>query len=229
MLVRKPKKLFTAYQAIHFQQKDQEYLKNLRTVLSFIDPKNYRGISREPLEPWSRTDENFLRMEKPTPANLNQNEKARRKFLDINGEDREEWDFYKEGWDYNQSLIQDVVVAEELQKIVDSPPDYEIIEVARDVFGTEYNLLGFDIGYWGGDYFSLICDSVVTPHWHPIAPSSFEDIKKFVRCLNEYVLFPSTEDAEKFREYYRSQSWAEEENPVGEFCIIQVAAVSRVD
>jgi hypothetical protein len=124
-------------------------------------------------------------------------------------------------------LIQDLAIAEQLQTVVDSPGNFEIIEVAREAFLTQYKFLGFDIGYWTGDYFSLICDSIVMPQWHPTAPESFEELEKLIRCLNEYILFPSTEDADKFLKYYRSQSWAEEEYPIGEFCIIQVAAVSK--
>ncbi len=228
MLVRKPEKLYSVYKAIHFQQQDQEYFKKLRAALSFIDPKNYRGISREPLKPWTRIDEDLLREEKPTLIDLRRDEVARRKFLDINGEDRDDWDSYVEGWDYNQALTQDLSIAEELQKIVDLPEDFEIIEVARDTFGTEYSFLGFDIGYWSGDYFSLICDSMVMPQWHFPASESFKELEKFARCLSEHVLFPNIDDAEKFRKYYRSQAWAEEEYPMGEFCVIQVAAVSRI-
>jgi hypothetical protein len=227
MLVRKPEKLIMAHEADFLRRGGQEYLRSLRSALDFIDPKNYRGIGREPLEPWSKTDEDLFRRGRKTLIDLRRDQTARRKFLDINGEDREDWDLYDYDGDYNQDLIQELSVAEELRLIVDSPEDFEIIEVARGNFGTGYNFLGFDIGYWGGDHFSLVCDSSVMPCWHSPDPRSFEDLGNHLRCMNEHLLFSKPKDAEKFREYYRSQPWAEGESPVGEFCVIQVAAVSR--
>jgi hypothetical protein len=67
MLVEKIENLFAAYQAINFPQKNQEYLQKLRTALPFIKPENYRGISREPLQPWSKDDESYLRKGKTMP------------------------------------------------------------------------------------------------------------------------------------------------------------------
>lgn len=228
MLVRKPEKLVTAHEADFIRRGGQEYLRSLRNALDFIDPKKYRGIGREPLEPWSKVDEDLFRRGKKTLVDLRINQAARRKFLDINGEDREDWDLYDYDGDYNQDLIQELSVAEELRLIVDSPEDFEIIEVARGNFGTRYNFLGFDIGYWGYDHFSLICDSAVMPCWHSPDPECFEELGKQLHCLNEHLLFSKPKDAEKFRKYYRSQPWAEEEHPKGQFCVIQVATASIV-
>ena len=127
MLVHKTENLLSANDAEIISRGGQEYLQNLRNALNFINPENYRGISRDPLQPWSKTEENLFREGKKILIDLNRDQAARRKFLEMNGEDREKWDSYMDGWDYNQALIQDLSIAIELKKIVDSPEDYEII------------------------------------------------------------------------------------------------------
>jgi hypothetical protein len=229
MLVRKPEKLVLAHEADFIRRGVQEYLRSLRNALDFIDPKDYRGISREPLEAWSHSDEDHIKRGVKTLIDLRRDEAARRKFLELNGVDRYDLSLYDHEDDHNLELIQDLSIAEELQKLVDSPEDFEIIEVARGNFGTKYKFLGFDIGYWGGDHFSIICDSAVMPKWHSPDPEYFDELSKELHSLNlnEHLLFSKPKDAENYRKYYRSQPWAEGEHPRGEFCIIQVAEVSR--
>jgi hypothetical protein len=230
MLVHKPEKLVAANEADLIRRGGQEYLRTLRNTLNFIDPKKYRGISREPLEPWSKIDEDLFKRGAKTLIDLPQDQSARRKFLELNGIDRYDrflYD-YDDKDDCNLDLILDLRVAEEIRRFADSPEGFEIIEVARGDFGTEYNFLGFDIGYWGGDHFSIICDSAIMPCWHNPDPESFGELSKQLCCLNENLLFSKPHDAENFRKYYRSQPWAESENPRGEFCIMQVAVVSTI-
>jgi hypothetical protein len=43
---------------------------------------------------------------------------------------------------------------------------------------TSGHLLGYDIGYWRGDHYSLISDSFVAPCWHPPAPDAFRTLAK---------------------------------------------------
>jgi hypothetical protein len=194
MLVRKCENLVVAHEADFFRKGGQEYLRSLWSALDFINPKDYRGIAREPLEPWSLTDERLLREKADTLKDIHQDETARRRFLALNREDREEWiTRYRDGWNYNTALIQELNVAQELQRLVDTPEDFEIIEVARSTFGTKFDFLGFDIGYWGSDHFSLICDSVVMPRWHPPEPELFEELGKHLYCLNNHLLFLNPE------------------------------------
>ena len=230
MLVNKPEKLVAANEADLIRRGGQEYLRTLRNALDFIGPKNYRGISREPLEPWSKSDEGCFQRGEKTHIDLRCNQTARRKFLELNDVDRYDrflFD-YDDKDDCNLELISDFKVVEEIHRLTDLPEDFEIIEVARNNFGTTYNFLGFDVGYWGGDHFSIICDSAIMPCWHSPNPESFEELGKQLRCLNENLLFSKPHDADNFRKYYRSQLWAESEHPRGEFCIIQVAVVSTI-
>jgi len=50
------------------------------------------------------------------------------------------------------------------------------------------------------------------------------ELAKELSCLNENMLFRSHEDSRKFREYYKSKSWAETEDG-DEFLIICIDAV----
>jgi hypothetical protein len=223
MLLCKPGRLLDDYERSDPVQKNKEYLACLRGAVSFINPRQYRGIARDALEPWSSTDEQLLQNGRRTLVDLRKNLRARRRFLEINGEDRGEWDYYVDGWDFNQALIADFDTARELHTTLDSPDSYEIVELCRDQYGTDYEFLGFDVGYWGSDKFSLICDTVVMPRWHPPMEEDFYQLSGRLRSLNQNVLFPTVEEAEIFRDYYRSCEWAEVEDTFGKFCIVQIA------
>jgi hypothetical protein len=78
-------------------------------------------------------------------------------------------------------------------------------------------LFGYDVGYWGGDHFLIVCDTVVAPQWHPPDPDDFFEVAERVRGLNEHLLFPNHGDALAFRSYYLSKEWAETEFGPGQF------------
>lgn len=219
----KPDVLLDEYRTSELVQRNAVFVQQIRDAIPFVKPRNYRGISRKPLAPWSAIDEDLFNRGEDTIVDLNKEQAARRRFLEINGENREEWDHYVEGWDYNKSLILSLDTAKELCVLLDKPQDYEIVQVSREHYDTDFRPLGFDIGYWGGDNFSLICDSVVMPQWHAPDPSDLTDLSRTLSCLNQHVLFPTVRDAELFREYYLSRPWAETEDFPGEFCVIQVA------
>jgi hypothetical protein len=212
------------YHATELVRKNLQSLKQIRDAVAFVEARNYRGISREPLMPWSSIDERLLQRGVPTRVDLRREQTARRRFLEMVGEDREEWDHYVFGVDYNKALISSLRIARELYGVLDKPEDWEIVELARETYGTDYDVVGFDIGYWGSDNFSLICDTVVTPRWHPPAEEDLAELAQRLRGLNRHVLLPSADAAAAFREYYTSRPWAEEDvGPVESFCIVQVA------
>ena len=140
---------------------------------------------------------------------------ARRRFLELLGCDVPESDF-------DQDLLPDYAAAREVFSFLESPTEYEIVQVAREPFFADVDCLGFDIGYWGSDHYSIICDSAVRPHWHPPQPECFEELARELKTVNESFLFPSAEGAARFRSWYRTQYWAETESLADEFCIIQV-------
>jgi hypothetical protein len=106
-----------------------------------------------------------------------------------------------------------------------------VVKVLRDAFVDSPAVLGFDVGYWGGDHYSIICDSIVTPTWHPPHPEDFEKLAGAVAALNENLLFRTADEAATFRTRYMEFAWAETEGYPGEFAVIQVEEVdvSSVD
>lgn len=224
MIVRKTDELFGKYMEGGLVAENIEYCKALRDTFSFVNPKSYRGVSREPLTPWSSDDDKVL-----SNDNIPVNIKVRKKFLEVNGQDRNIFDYDEDGWDYNKELIASFNDAIEIYSMLDNPAGYEIIEVVRFNWGTECDFLGFDIGYWGSDHFSLISDLVIMPQWHPAAPEDFDELKKHFLSLNEYCLFPNAQVAEDFKNYYLSKSWSESEEYCDEFCIIQISRMWQPD
>ena len=71
----------------------------------------------------------------------------------------------------------------------------EVIAVRRRHFVRRSSVVGFDVGYWGGDHYSILCDSIVTPTWHPPQPEDFETLASLLSSLNEHLLFPTEEAA----------------------------------
>jgi hypothetical protein len=66
---------------------------------------------------------------------------------------------------------------------------------------------------------STSADCVVAPGWDPPSPGSFSGLAEHLRGTGKHVLFKTSLAAEKFRNYYVDQGWAETENkpfiPVG--------------
>ena len=89
-------------------------------------------------------------------------------------------------------------------------------------FSPVSGLLGYDVMWYWGHYMSIISDTLVRPFWHPPDPSDLSELAAHARSLNEHVLFPAPEEAERFIAYYRTRPWAEAESPAG-FCVVQVS------
>jgi hypothetical protein len=102
---------------------------------------------------------------------------------------------------------------------------YEMVELCT---GAEHpqNLLGFDVGYWGRGNFSILCDVVVWPVWHPPTRDTLPLAAHTFRELNAHCLFPTQRAAEIYLDWYRLQSWAETEAEPGEFTVIGVGSTA---
>jgi hypothetical protein len=113
--------------------------------------------------------------------------------------------------------------AKELKLLVDQPDEYEIVRLSRENFNSG-PALGYDVGYWGGGNYSILCDSVIWPMSHCAAPESFDDLVQHVSCLNAHMFFPDHDSADRFRSFYIRQPWAEWEAEPGEFAVIRIEA-----
>lgn len=87
--------------------------------------------------------------------------------------------------------------------------------------------MGFDTGHWGGgEHFSVIADTIVTPKWHGPDPEDYKELASQLSRLNRNLLLDSVQDAGLFKAYCKSKEWAEIEDEAGEFFVIQVDEVS---
>ncbi len=112
--------------------------------------------------------------------------------------------------------------AEEIRRLTDEPPRYEVVRVTRGTATTSATTAGFDVGYWGGDHFSSLSDAMMMVRWHPCPVEDLHSLEPWSRRLNEHMLFPTRVDASDYRRWYLKQPWAEAETFPGEFQIIRV-------
>jgi hypothetical protein len=204
-LLRTPESALHRYEASLFARENVDELARLRASLSSVEPTLYRGISRDPLEllPECVPDEPDARaltlmrdLVLVDPASI----------------------------DPIVHLLPDRPAALRVHELLDNPLEYEIAFVSRDPAVSVGDSFGFDIGYWGGDHFSLICDAAIAPRWHPPDPDDYAQLAVQLRALNAHSLFPTREHARAFSAFYQSRSWAESELEPGQFVIIEVGA-----
>jgi hypothetical protein len=212
-IVMKQPLLLARYLKVHLEEeRRKKYISDLRDALQFLNPEAYRGISRDHLSAYPTREKRFIK------DFGFENQNARMRMLDF-----VEYYPYPE---FDRDLLVNIDQARELFDLLDKQDEYEIIFLASDSFSISDRTLGFDIGYWGGDHFSLICDTAITPMWHPANPRDFGELGDRLRMLNRNALFNNENDAADFRQYYKARGWAEKEATEGEFSIIQVNEVS---
>jgi hypothetical protein len=195
--------------------------KALRSAFPNIDPTCYRGIDRCPLceDPipdhgWSATPEHRALDDRDVAARV--------RMLDFVGR----WN--KDYFGAVRCAVPTVENARELASPLETPSHYEIVRLSQSSAGevcVDDKDLGFDIGYWGSDSYSIICDSAIWSRWHGPYDDVLPELATRLAELNSNCLFQTHEAADRFRSWYRSQDWAEQEGEPGEFCIIKVQTV----
>jgi hypothetical protein len=194
----------------------QEYrdrVEQLWAVLETVSPQRYRGISRDPL---TRIFDGDVQ----SSPGVGPDWVARVKVRERLGLSPLSHDW--EGFD--PDLVNDLAFAREVAAATDRPGDWEVIAVEQEARERAPLTLGFDVGYWGSDHYSLISDAMLVPTWHGPDPEDFEELLPHARRLNDHQLFDSWEHASAYREWYRGRSWAESEFD-DEFRVIRVDAV----
>jgi hypothetical protein len=216
-ILRMPAALVEAYDLSMRSHAASELFQRLCQALKPLPPRTcYRGTSRFPIEPLPSTNPEILHAFTESGCDVDTERTARRRFLEILGDDIPDTDF-------DEALLPSLSAAQEVFALLKSPGEYEIVQVSREPFCNDADCLGFDVGYWGGDHYSIICDSAVRPLWHPPQPGCFDELACALVTVNEHFLFRKPEDAAEFRSYYRTQPWAETETRPDEFCIIQLS------
>jgi hypothetical protein len=210
-----PTALVRAYDESMRTHQAAELFQRLCEALKPLPREAYRGSSRYPLMPFPSFDPEIVRTFEEAGCDVTTEQAARRRLLALVGENDSPGDL-------DPDLLPNLAAADDVYSFLESPTEYEIVQLAREPFLADVNCLGFDVGYWGGDHYSIICDSAVRPLWHPPQPECFDELARQLRTVNESFLFPSAEGAAQFRSWYRTQSWAETEFRADDFCIIQV-------
>ena len=206
------------YMRLSTTQQHLHHLRALRESAPFLDPSRYRGIGRFWLQPFPSLAPAIIEAFADTGVDMSTEAIARRRFRELLGETQFSPDF-------DDDLMKTETQAREIFSLLDDASRFELLLLRRGEFDPSARLLGYDIGYWGGDHYSLISDSFVAPSWHPPQPDAFQALAEQLRCLNHSLLFPSPEAARSFRSWYRTQDWAETEGHEDEFEIIQVCTV----
>ena len=214
LIVTTFEKSIQTYDNLDFVKKNQDNLNQLRLLLNFLNPNQYKGFGRQHLtsHPYYPTGQSGLSeeiQENDSWDNLN----ARKKLaeLEYSSESNDEFYFQK---------LQD---AEHVYGLLDSKAYYEIIEVSDERVITS-KTLGFDIGTWWSSY-SLIADTFIIPMWHPPDFNDCKDIIEIGRRLNKNNLFCNYEDAQEFLRVYLKKDWGEKEMTSGQFKICKISLV----
>jgi hypothetical protein len=200
------------YEATVLRPEDRVFYDSLRSVLAPHDPSHYRGFSRTPLEAPATSDAAPL----DALGGAQLEPRATHRFREILSSLPDEAE--------TAHLLPSFDLALEVYARLDSPDHYEIVHLSRKELSSNQSTLGFDVGYWGGDHFSILADAAVVPTWHPPDPDSFLILRDALGTLNASFLFPSAEAARMYRAFYLTQAWAESEFYSGEFVIVRVSA-----
>lgn len=196
-------------EAVGDSVKNQEYVAALRGVHPGLANPRYRGIQRYALE-----------REETGPTRTGADLRAARRLFELYGPDPTlHWG--QPPW-FDPDLIDDPVRAREILALTDDPAEHELVYVIRGTATRDARTLGFDVGYWGSDHFSLIADVMVMPRWHPAPPTVLNVLAVWAARLNSMLLFTTAEAAAEYRAWYRAQDWAEHEAPPDQFQIIRV-------
>lgn len=133
-----------------------------------------------------------------------------------------------EGFELNHELADDTLYFDKsvAQKVIEKINGvYELIKISKLAKNGITDFLGFDIGYFGGDCFSAICDSVIMPRWHPVDVQNMKCFSSHIKKLNKNLLFETYKDAKLFYDFYIEQSWSEKPLYPEQIGIIKVCQV----
>lgn len=211
-----PRALNVAYEHSPLVQRKRDEWLGLRDTFKHVDPAAYRGIERCALSEIPQPEPGWIQAVPPN-ARTRTDEKARRRLVEILGD-------HHECIHYPCSLIPTLSLAKDLMLLVERREEYEVVRLSHDAI-NEASMLGYDVGYWGGGNYSILCDSVIWPMWHSPLPEAVHDLVQHTTSLNRHMLFPDFESAKRFRSFYLTQPWAEIEDPTGEFSVIRIDAV----
>jgi hypothetical protein len=181
------------------------------------DRSRYRGISRYPVGRGSANPK-LIPPDSPQASQL---------LFESYGE--EPALFWQQPPWLDGDAVPSLLVARKVRAATSVPEAFEIVRVELDKDQLSPGGLGFDIGRWGDDHFSILADALIWPTWHPCPREELRTLIPWAGTLNEHGLFASAEAARRYREWYIAQQWTETESEAFEFQPIRVSAVGRID
>lgn len=217
LIVMRAEAMLRIYAQTPFARAAAEVLQQLQGALGFLDPIAYRGMGRRPLDPYPTLDPAIIEAFRASGLDMDSNRAARTRLCEIVGDDVPE--------EYEERLVSTLDEARDVSALLDTPADWEIIHVAVAPLAPSERTLGYDLGWWGGEFYSLIGDCAVDPTWHPPDPNNLHELASQLRVLNPHLLFDSPEDALAFKRYYKTKPWAETEDAEDAFKVARVDAV----
>ncbi len=185
----------------------------IRAKSGLAKPGAYRGVERFPFTEWPERGPGWqgAAVIDPDPEPT-----ARALLLEALGHDTYEMA-------EPRAVLSQLGQAAAVLRAIREPGGFELVELTTgDDACTDS--LGFDVGYWGGGNFSILCDVAIWPTWHPPSDDALERIASFVAQLNDSLLFPSRDPAQRYRDWYAGQSWAEDHPE--DFEIIEVGCLA---
>lgn len=213
-LMRYPNQLEASFMSSPYTARHSSYLEELRTVLKNVLFAEYRGIGRYPFteypepEPGWQWEKNKLTDDEPVARSL---------FTSFIPTD-------DDSVPYPRAILDKVDQARAVQQALVNPEKYELVELCT-LPDRPCEAFGFDVGYWGGGNFSILCDVALWPLWHPAVAEAFSELPSFLGDLNAHALFPSEQRAGEYLDWYTRQPWAEKEP--SEFQVISIGALEE--
>jgi len=210
-LMRSASDLEAAYVASPFFESARTHLEALRRRLPLVRFSSYRGIGRYPIAEQDQGEPGW-QWAGNVPSETEADARSVLRRILSPGDD----DLVTP---YPRAFLARLEDAQEVHSALLEPERYEIVELCAPP-DRPRALLGFDIGYWGGGNFSILCDAAIWPLWHPPPAGSFSELSKLSSRLNRHALFPSPRAAIRYLEWYARQFWAETEP--SEFILVGV-------
>src|SRR5882724_2023348 len=191
-LMQQSHRLDADYTTSPMYRRAREQLEAIRAVLPSVKPFSYRGVGRYPFTEYAERGPGWQGEGgalKPDPE-----PKARSLFLEFLGPE----DYQTP---YPRAFLRQLEQIEAVQAVLSCKERYEVVEICSP---PEYprDPLGFDVGYWGGGNFSILCDATVWPLWHAPPEDALSELARAVTALNKHVLFPTELAASEYLSWY---------------------------
>ena len=212
-LMRRPGELEATFVSSPFYERNQVAIEALRSALPPGSAARYHGIGRFPFTEYPQRGPGWQGEDAPYDDAEAQ---ARALLLAALGPG-------DTPTPYPRAFLSDRRDAVTVRAALSRSYAYEIVELCTPP-EAPLEPIGFDVGYWGGGNFSILCDSALWPTWHPPVPEAIPKLARQLADLNQYGLFRTADVAKTFAGWYSSQDWAEQEPT--DFIVIAVGSVS---